>query len=378
MNSPSMVRCMKYQLSILAALTVCCALSFSAQPNGAQKKNPQKPGTTDVPKDKRQQKTSSEPSSEQAEQGQDDVVRVDTSLVMVPVIVTDRKGNYVVDLAREDFHIHQDGIEQEINYFSPASLSPADKPFTIALLLDVSDSTQVKLQRIQDAAIAFVDQLQPDDSVIVVSFDQSVEVLAEMTRDRLVLHDAIHRAKMDKGGTSLYNAIDMTIHQRLNNISGRRAIVLLTDGVDTTSVGATSLSSMRAAEAAGISVYSLQYDTVRDEKSMVNSVARRSYPGGPTVFSTPVQNDKSRKRAFEEATVYLRTIADITGGRFYSADGVADLARAFARVAEELRQQYVLAYYPSVVTQRGEHRRLKVSVNRPGLKIRARSSYAVD
>lgn len=306
---------------------------------------------------------------------ENDVVRVRTSLVSVLVTVTDRKGKFVLSLRQGDFHIYEDGVEQEVAYFSPAEVSTETKPFTIALLLDVSDSTQLQLPDIQNAAITFVNQLRPDDRVMVVSFDQRVEMLAEATNDRSVLVDAIRRAKMNKGGTSLYNAVDMIINQRLNSISGPKAIVLFSDGVDTTSRGATSVTNVRAAEAVGVLVYPVQYNTLEDVKRQMRSGIREQYPGGPLIFSTPVSSEKSRRRAFDEATIYLRTLARSTGGRFYYADGIGDLAQAFTRIAEELRQQYILGYYPKSQPEPGERRQIKVSVNQSALNVRARKSY---
>lgn len=370
---------MKNRLLILAVLCFCGAFTILAQPFQTQKRNPTKPRGDDIQEDKRRQKqSSSNTPDERTELDDDDVVRVNTALVSVPVVVTDRKGKYVIDLGQKDFHLYQDGVEQKLTYFSPAILSPADKPFTVALLLDVSDSTQFKINLIQEAANAFVDQLQPDDSVIIVSFDQRVEILAEVTRDRRILHDAILRAKMNKGGTSVYNAVDMIIHQRLNSISGRKAMVLLTDGVDTTSLSATSVANIRAAEAAGVSVYALQYNTLADAEKQLKSGVTQRYPGGPSVFTTLVKSGKSRKEAYDAATIYMQTIAGTTGGRFFYADGVNDLAHAFARIAEELRQQYMLRYYPTTTAQPGERRQLRVEVDKPGLKVRARSFYTVE
>src|SRR5436305_9715811 len=149
--------------------------------------------------------------------GEDDVVRVSTSLVTVPVSVTDRQGRFIPDLAREQFRLFEDGVEQDIAFFEPA-----DKPFTVALLLDTSDSAQFKLRNIQASAIAFLDQLRPNDRVVVVSFDKRVNILSEATSDREQLRAAILRASPG-GGTSLYSAIELAASQQLKHVSGRKA-----------------------------------------------------------------------------------------------------------------------------------------------------------
>ena len=122
------------------------------------------------------------------EVGEGDVVRVSTTLVSIPVSVMDRGGRFIPDLRKEDFQIYEDGVQQDVAYFASV-----EKPFTVALVIDTSASTQFRLDEIQDAAIAFINQLRPDDRVLVVSFDEQVRVLAEATNDRYALRDAIRR-----------------------------------------------------------------------------------------------------------------------------------------------------------------------------------------
>jgi Mg-chelatase subunit ChlD len=140
-----------------------------------------------------------EPTPEEG--GEEEVVRVSTSLITVPVTVTDRDGKYVTDLRREEFHVFEDGVEQQIAFFEPV-----ERSITVALLLDVSDSTKFRIKDIQEAAIAFLEQLRPEDRVIVVSFDKRVQLLAEATNDRATLVEAIHRLQPGTG-TSLFNAL---------------------------------------------------------------------------------------------------------------------------------------------------------------------------
>jgi len=134
-----------------------------------------------------------------------DVIRVDTSLVTVPVTVADRNGRYVPSLRREDFHIFEDGAEQRIAYFAAV-----DQPFTVVLLIDTSGSTQFRLEDIQDAAINFVGKLKSEDSVMVMSFDDSIDVLCRPTTDRNATTRAIHRTRTG-GGTRLYDAVDAVL-----------------------------------------------------------------------------------------------------------------------------------------------------------------------
>src|SRR6478672_4190168 len=155
-----------------------------------------------------------------------DIIKVNTTLVTIPVSVMDRDGRYVPNLRKEDFRLWEDGVEQQVAFFSSV-----DKPFSVVLMLDTSPSTQFRLEDIQDAAISFVNQLRPDDKVMVVSFNDKIRVLSEFTNDRYRLRDAI-RNTGPGNGTRLYDAVDMVINERLNSLSGRKAIVLFTDGVD--------------------------------------------------------------------------------------------------------------------------------------------------
>ena len=135
----------------------------------------------------------------------EDVVTVETNLVTIPVSVFDRNGLYVPNLRQGDFKIFEDGKEQEIAYFGTS-----DKPFTVVLLIDTSPSTDYKIDEIRSAAVAFVDQLKPQDKVMVIEFDGNVNVLTELTSDRPQIYKAISKADFGYG-TSLYDAVDFSL-----------------------------------------------------------------------------------------------------------------------------------------------------------------------
>jgi Ca-activated chloride channel family protein len=312
-----------------------------------------------------------------------DVVRVNTTLVTIPVSVMDRAGRYVPNLNKQDFRIWEDGVEQEVAFFSSA-----DKPFSVVLMIDTSGSTRFRLEDIQDAAINFVNQLRPDDRVMVVSFDDDIRILADFTSDRERLRKAILRTHTGDG-TKLYDAIDMVINQRLNQIQGRKAIVLFTDGVDTTSRRANYQSTVMDSEELDALIYPVQYDTFSDVTS-----------GGPT-FPGGNQDDVliqilggifgggrnrrgggrgggpagSSRQEYEIANRYLRDLSENTGGREYQADSMQNLGSAFAHVAEELRRQYSIGYYPKRPAQPGQRRQIRVRTNQTNLAVKSRDSY---
>src|SRR6266851_865611 len=301
-----------------------------------------------------------------------DVIRVDTSLVTVPVTVADRNGRYVPSLRREDFHIFEDGAEQKIAYFAAV-----DQPFTVVLLIDTSGSTQFRLEEIQDAAINFVGKLKREDSVMVMSFDDTIDVLCRPTTDRNAITRAIHRT-CTGGGTRLYDAVDAVLMKHLKTITGRKAVVLFTDGVDTTSRHSYE-GTVHEAEESDAPIYTVDYDT-----SGTGGGLGQGWPlpgRGSVIFGLPFPRPGggggggATPGDYRRASRYLHDLSDTTGGRFYSADSLMGISQAFSWIAEELGRQYSLGYYPKTVGQNGQRRQIKVRVNEPDLVVKARDSY---
>ncbi len=312
-----------------------------------------------------------------------DVIRVNTTLVTIPVSVMDRDGRYVPDLQKEEFRIWEDGVEQEVAFFQSV-----DKPFSVVLMLDTSPSTQFRLEDIQDAAITFVNQLRADDKVMVVSFNDDIKILSEFTTDRNKLQKAINRARTDDG-TRLYDAVDMVINQQLSRVSGRKAIVLFTDGVDTTSRRADYQTNLVDAQELDALIYPVQYDTSQDMNSGNIPIGRPIDIWGTILGGIFGGGGGGMRRGgggyprgrgtgrgdYEFADQYLRELANSTGGREYRADSLQNMSYAFANVAEELRRQYSIGYYPKRPPQAGQRRQIKVRARQPNLAVRARDSY---
>ena len=297
--------------------------------------------------------------NETQELGENDVISVDTTVVNVAVSVLEHNGRYVADLHKEDFRLWEDGVEQQLAYFAPV-----EKPFTVVLMLDISDSTERRLPEIQKAAIAFVEQLRPDDRVLVVSFDSRINILSEATSDRNVLRQALLTTRPGKG-TRLYDAVDFVVNHRLNKVSGRKAIVIFTDGVDTFS-HATALGTIHDLEEQDVLVYPVQFETENDVREREgDSPNPLFYPSG----------DSSRHKAYVQAGLYLGMLADRTGGHRFSAGGRDSIAKTFTSVAEALRWQYSLGYYPQPPGELGQRHKVKVRVSRSHVAVRARESY---
>ncbi len=340
------------------------------------------------------QTTAPAPTEEPATVDDDEIIKVDTTLVTIPVSVLDREGRFISGLRKEDFQIFDNGVEQKVEEFASV-----EQPFTVILLIDVSPSTQYQIEEIQNAAIDFVNQLRRDDKVMVISFDERVNILSQPTNNRAVLQSAIQRARFGDG-TSLYDAVDNVINQQLRRIEGRKAVVLFTDGVDTTSRRANYQSTLQESEEADALFYPILYDTQSDMGGGYGGgnnypnpypPRRRRQRGGWGVLGDILSGGDiqigggypgggggsagSSRAEYETGKRYLEGLARNSGGRNFEASN--NLNAAFSGIAEELRRQYSLGYYPEAVGQKGERRQIRVRVKRPNLVVRAKNSYIV-
>ena len=317
-----------------------------------------------------------------------DVLRIDTTLVTVPVSVLDRQGRFVPNLRREDFSVLENGIEQSIAYFEPA-----EKPFTVALLLDTSPSTQFHISEIKEAAIAFAKQLRPNDRVLIISFSDEVLLLTEATNDINRITQVVLSNVKEGNSTRLYDAVHLAIRERLDRIPGRKAMVLFTDGVDTSSITANYQSTLYEAEELDALIYPVRYDTTDYMRAYQNAgngnvtiVTKSSnWPFGSRtttqVINGPPLNGGApmpgtTQADYDRADQYLQALADKSGGRLYQANDTTQLSDAFKRIAQELRWQYSIGYYPKAATEEsGERRQIRVRVHQPDLAVKARDSY---
>lgn len=332
------------------------------------------------------QKPSSTVSGEEIVE-EEEVVRVETSLVTIPVSVIDRDGRFVSGLQKKDFKIFENGVEQQIDSFATVQ-----QPFTVVLLLDVSPSTAYQIDEIHAAAISFVNQLRADDKVIVVAFDEKVRVLSPATSNRAVLENAIMQAEFGNG-TNLFDAVDYVMNRQLKSVEGRKAVVLFTDGVDNVSDRATYQSTVQQTQETDVLFYPIRYDTFRDgggnsAGSGNPSPNRKRRNGGifADIFGGIFDDDgyygnrrtgTASRAEYETGRRYLEELARNSGGRMFEANRTNNLDAAFSGIAEELRRQYSLGYYPETVGKTGERKQIKVRVLQPNLAVRAKNSYTV-
>ncbi len=291
----------------------------------------------------------------------DEVIKVETSLVTVPTKVTDRNDKSITDLKREDFRLFENGVEQEIVAFDDSSA-----PFTIALLLDVSDSTRFKIFEIKAAALKFLDNLKPKDRVMIFTFDQKLNLIADDTADNLKKVQNSIILTQSGGGTSLYDSVETVINDHLRKITRKKAMIIFTDGVDTTSSKSDIPKSIKLAQEAGVLTFPIQYSTLEDAAKLFGDSSQVVTIKGELLTV-----------AYKRGTQYLNFLADNTGGDFYFADTLENLSKTFAKIALQLSQIYNLSYYPDTETKSGKKRKIKVEVNRPKVSVQTRKVYVL-
>ncbi|MGE0103758.1 MAG: VWA domain-containing protein [Blastocatellales bacterium] len=392
------------QARLLITFLLVFGMALPAYPQSGRKTRPREVNPPNSRQTENQNQDKPLADNTPTEVGDDGTIRLDTTLVSVPVSVLDRDGRFVPFLKKADFQIFEDGTKQDIESFESVEV-----PFNVVLMLDTSNSTRFRLEDIQGAAYAFVGQLRPDDRVMVVSFDSQYRINCDFTSDRYELREAIYGTRPG-GSTKLYEAMDMVV-QRLEEMQGRKAIVIFTDGVDTSSNKrrATAESTLEMIEESGALVYPIRYDT---EESVRGGASRGgTIPGIPPIINIPWPSPRRTPRNgrlprwpfdnlifnqvsgqfpgqwpqgripgtgggdYAAGAVYLQELADRSGGRLYYAEDLRNVSSAFTQIAEELRHQYVIGYYPTNAEKDGTYRSVKVRVREAGLVVRARKGY---
>lgn len=285
---------------------------------------------------------------------QDAPIKIETTLVSVPVIVSDRQGRYIPNLRQEHFTLYQDRVKQTIAFFAAS-----EEPVNLAILLDTSQSAYGALDEIKTAALMLLRQFRPMDRATIIVFDSGVHELCPLTQDRNRLEAAVARAEIGRRlGTKLNDAVADVIDRSFREIKGRKAILLLTDGKD-----------------AGSRV---------SERELVEKVEESDTLIYPIFYSTgPVEAGRFRlggriarriERRNAEAVAFMEALAMNSAGRFYTSE-VADLQATFGRILEELRFQYRLGFYPDASGSESALHQLSVTVDRKDAVVRARRSY---
>jgi len=271
--------------------------------------------------------------------------RAAIDIVSLNVVVTDGANHYVTDLDQPDFAIFEDGVKQELTFFSRRQ-----QPIALSLLLDSSASMEEKLPTLQTAASNFVKRLKPNDMAQVIDFDSRVEVRQAFSGNQNELMEAIGQTTPG-GSTSLHNAIYIALKElrKIRAVSEedvrRQALVVFSDGEDTSSL--------------------VSFEEVLD-------LAKRSET---SIYAIALRGVDTQSKGFREAEYVMKTLASSTGGRSFFPARIDDLAGVYNQIADELASQYTIGYTSKNGRRDGAWRRIVVQVARPSVTPRAKQGY---
>lgn len=340
------------------------------------------------------------------EVGEDDVVRVETQLVTVPVTVTDRAGRTLTNLRAENFALYEDGRPQRV-----ANFISTDAPFEVALLLDTSGSTRAEVGLIRRAANAFIDALRPGDRISILAFNSqedagtklaAVELMTHLTDNRAALQQAVENIGASNG-TPFYDALERVAKEVFREppragLRGRRALVALTDGVDSTSEADFAEARARLQQT-GTLAYFVQVNTEEfvEERLMKDcqddgrlSLSRVQLQRYRKIFDPradaadyanfcqmgPFERMQISRSLYQLARREMLELARDSGGKTFNAADLRDARAAFAQVAADIGKQYSLGYYSTNKARDGGFRQIRVEVRGlPGAQIVAREGY---
>ncbi|HEX8499939.1 MAG TPA: VWA domain-containing protein [Pyrinomonadaceae bacterium] len=347
---------------------------------------------------------SAAPAAEEVDE--DDVVRIETQLVSVPAVVTDRAGRPLTGLTASDFQVFEDGRPQKI-----ANFSTTEAPFEVALLLDTSGSTREDVGLIRRAALEFIEALRPGDRVAVLAFNPkkegndslaTVELKSPLTDDRDLLRDAVESVGASNG-TPFYDSLekvarDVFRDRPTEQTRGRRALVALTDGVDSASESDFE-EAREQLKRAGLLAYFVQVNTedyveerlmqdceddgaLRLSRTQLQRYRRVIAPGAAAEDFSNFCRMGQFERMHASRTLYrmardeMARLARESGGKTFPAADLRDARRAFRQVAEDIGTQYSLGYYSTNTARDGKYRKISVQVRTVrDAQVRAREGY---
>jgi VWFA-related protein len=305
----------------------------------------------------------------------DEVITTDTSLVQLNVGVVDKQGKAVTSLSQNDFAIFEDGVRRPI-----LSFEPTEAPFSLVLMLDMSGSTINFRQQIRSAALRFLDALSPDDRVAVVEFNgKGVKSLLGFSTDRRRIAYAITDLATGAGETPLYEALKFSLRELAHEGKRRKAIVVLTDGLD------TEVRNKDRAIVAKASDAEISTAIKPETNSQVVTVLNQADREGVTIFPLALPSgdpkrlplpDPAITAMYDAAKIRLQLLANRTGGRIHEIQSLTDMAKLYAQVAADLRTLYTIAYQaPNPSSHDGKWRQIRVDIARTDLVASTKPGY---
>jgi Ca-activated chloride channel family protein len=339
--------------SLLAVALLFCSLCLSAQTT--------RPRPTD-------QKNESSKSADQTPA--EPAVSVDTTEVLLPVTARDRAGRFVADLKAEDFVIYEDDVPQQLTSFDLRRL-----PVHVLLMIDTSSSVQRELDDFKATALRFAEKLNDTDSLSLIRFDDKIELVMDWTRSRTTLKRALNRL-----GTGMFtrfnDAMYLAARATLGQVTGRKAIIVFTDGVDSGRGSKSYQTALRALLEAEAPVYVVSKTRIQRRADLQElDYYENGAAGSRALNQTRIDGLKLSLEALEESEQRLTRLAEETGGRLFLPQRFENLDDAYQEVADELRNQYVIFYTPTDTRRDGRYRRIRVRINRPSCYATTRLGY---
>ncbi|MFN7927184.1 MAG: VWA domain-containing protein [Blastocatellia bacterium] len=299
----------------------------------------------------------------------EEVLKIDTQEVLLPVTVRDRAGQFVLNLKAEDFQVYEDNALQPISSFSLKHL-----PVHVVLLIDTSSSVTREVEDFKIAASNFAARLDPNDPLALIKFDDKVELVMDWTTSRNALKRALNRITTGTF-TNFNDALWLTARDQLNRVNGRKAIIVLTDGIDSGRGRKTQAQVLRAMQDAEAPIYTVSTTAIQhsaaardlqDLEKTTSSVANH----------TRIDGLKMSLEALAQGEQWLGKLADETGGRlFYPPNSFDELSDVYQQVADELRSQYVIFYTPRDGKRDGRYRSVRVKAKCNDCRTTSRLGY---
>jgi VWFA-related protein len=308
------------------------------------------------------------PSSQEIED--DEVIKVSTTEVLLPVTVRDAAGRLVTTLERKDFQVWEDGREQPLS-----DLRLRRVPVDVLLMVDASSSVASRLEDFRRAVEEFVALLAPDDRVSLLKFDDRVELLQDWTASRVQLRRSLRRVTPGMF-TRFHDALYLAAREQFKDARRRHAVVVLTDGIDSGRGHASLEMALAALLEAGASVYAISNTEIERARKRAELDTLQSEPLSTQRFNQLRIGDlRESLRVLGASERNLANLTEATGGRLFKPQSFAALDSVYAEVAEELRHQYALYYMPLDKTRDGKFRRVQVKTSDPALRLTARIGY---
>ncbi len=298
----------------------------------------------------------------------EEILKIETQEVLLPVTVRDRNGQFITNLKAEDFKVYEENTQQPIT-----SLTLKRLPVNVVLLLDTSSSVTKEIEDFKIAAQNFAAKLDAQDQLSLIKFDDKVELVMDWTVNRAALKRSLNQLTTGMF-TNFNDALWLTAREQFKRVQGRKAIIILTDGIDSGRGRKTQEQALRAileAEAPVFVVSKTLIQRSNDQRDI--DFYQKNYSPGTSQIR--IDGLKLSLAALAQSENWLTKLTEESGGRLFLPKSFDELDRVYQQVADELRSQYVLSYSPLNINRDGHYRAVRVKTKQSDLRVTARFGY---